>query len=168
MKNIVLTGMPGAGKSTVGVILAKALGMSFCDTDLLIQENEGMKLQEIMDKFGIEHFKSCEEKSILGVNPQNAVVATGGSAVYSDKAMKHLKENGVIVYLKVSTEELCARIKNFSTRGIVGTGSIEEILEDRKALYEKYADITVKCDNLGMEEVVKIVIDELGGYGVCI
>ena len=101
MKNIILIGMPGAGKSTVGVILAKALGMEFCDTDLIIQKNENMLLQDIINNNGIEYFKQCEEKNILTLTCQNTVIATGGSAVYSEKAMAHLKSGGSTVYLSV-------------------------------------------------------------------
>ncbi len=163
MKNIILIGMPGAGKSTVGVILAKSLGMEFCDTDLVIQKNEAMKLQDIIDKYGMDYFKACEEKNILATAFENSVVATGGSAVYGEKAMEHLKSGGVTVYLKVSSLELDSRINNFSTRGIVGSGSIAEIFEERKELYNKYADITVQCDGLNMESAVKSVIDKIGG-----
>lgn len=157
--NIVLIGMPGAGKSTVGVILAKSLGMEFCDTDLLIQKNENMVLQDIIDKYGMEYFKQCEEKSIMAAEYNNCVIATGGSAVYSEAAMKYLKKNGIVVYLSVSPCVLKKRIDNFATRGIIGSGSMEDIFAKRRALYEKYADITVNCDEGNTESNVKAVID---------
>ena len=162
MRNIVLIGMPGAGKSTIGVILAKRLLFDFCDTDLSIQKETGESLCDTIAKIGIEEFILLEEDVICKQEFLNSVVATGGSAVYGEKAMEKLKENGIIVYLKVSPEELQSRIKNIHTRGIAmkeGT-TIKELYEERAPLYEKYADITVECDGRTAEECVDLIVRE--------
>ena len=162
MRNIVLIGMPGAGKSTIGVILAKSLLFDFCDTDLSIQKETGESLCDTIAKIGIEEFILLEEDVIRKQEFSNSVVATGGSAVYGEMAMEKLKENGIIVYLKVSPEELQSRIKNIHTRGIAmkeGT-TIKELYEERAPLYEKYADITVECDGRTAEECVDLIVRE--------
>lgn len=163
MKNVVLIGMPGAGKSTIGVILAKSLLFDFCDTDLSIQKETGEGLCDTISKIGIDGFISLEESVICKQAFTNSVVATGGSAVYGEKAMARLKEDGIIIYLKVSPDELQSRIKNIHTRGIAmkeGT-SINSLYEERAPLYEKYADITVECDGRTAEECVDLIINEL-------
>ncbi len=163
MKNVVLIGMPGAGKSTIGVILAKSLLFDFCDTDLSIQKETGEGLCDTISKIGIDGFISLEESVICKQNFTNSVVATGGSAVYGEKAMARLKEDGIIIYLKVSPDELQSRIKNIHTRGIAmkeGT-SINSLYEERAPLYEKYADITVECDGRTAEECVDLIMNEL-------
>lgn len=164
MKNIVLIGMPGAGKSTIGVVLAKSLLLDFCDTDLSIQKETGESLCDTITRIGIDEFIQLEEDVICKQEFTNSVVATGGSAVYGKKAMKKLKEDGVIVYLKVSPDELRNRIKNIHTRGIAmkeGT-SIFELYEERAPLYEKYADIIVECDGKTAEECVDLIIHRIG------
>ncbi len=156
MKNIVLIGMPGAGKSTIGVLLAKTMLMSFTDTDLLIQKKYSSSLCDIISSKGIDEFLKIENGVICEEDFENSIVATGGSAVYGDEAMKKLKENGIAVYLKLSPAELKKRINNIHTRGIAmkeGT-TIEELYEERAALYEKYADITVECFSLTPEQCV--------------
>ena len=163
MKNIVLIGMPGAGKSTIGVILAKSLLFDFCDTDLSIQKETGESLCNTISKIGIEEFIKLEEEIICQQEFSNSVVATGGSAVYGERAMAKLKEDGIIVYLKVGPEELQNRIKNIRTRGIAmkeGT-TISELYEQRAPLYEKYADITVQCDSKTAEECVDLIIENI-------
>ena len=163
MKNIVLIGMPGAGKSTIGVILAKSLLFDFCDTDLSIQKETGESLCDTISKIGIDEFIKLEERVIYQQDFSDSVVATGGSAVYGEKAMRKLKENGTIVYLKVSPEELQGRIKNIHTRGIAmkeGT-TIPELFEERAPLYEKYADITVECDGKTAEECVDEIVNKI-------
>ena len=162
MRNIVLIGMPGAGKSTIGVILAKSLLFDFCDTDLSIQKETGESLCDTIAKIGIEEFILLEEDVICKQEFLNSVVATGGSAVYGEMAMEKLKENGIIVYLKVSPVELQSRIKNIHTRGIAmkeGT-TIKELYEERAPLYEKYADVTVACDGRTAEECVDLIVRE--------
>ena len=164
MRNIVLIGMPGAGKSTIGVILAKSLLFDFCDTDLSIQKETGESLCDTIAKIGIEEFILLEEDVICKQEFFNSVVATGGSAVYGEKAMEKLKENGIIVYLKVSPDELQSRIKNIHTRGIAmkeGT-TIKQLYGERAPLYEKYADITVECDGRTAEECVDLIVREAG------
>src|SRR5208282_519524 len=118
MQNIILIGMPGAGKSTVGVILAKYLSKDFVDTDLLIQNRHRQSLQDILDLQGYLKLREFEENEILQLNVKNTVIATGRSAVYSEKAINHLKKNGKIVYLKLAKNELLKRINNFESRGI--------------------------------------------------
>lgn len=155
--------MPGAGKSTVGVLLAKSLLLDFCDTDLIIQKNAGDSLCKIIERDGIDKFISLEDKVISEQSFENTVVATGGSAVYGENAMKKLKENSIAVYLKVEPEELCRRIDNIQTRGIAmkkGT-TIQDLYNERAPLYEKYADITVDCARMTPEECVGFIIEKL-------
>ena len=142
MSNIVLIGMPGCGKSTVGVILAKTLGIGFVDTDLIIQQREKRLLQEIIDSDGIEKFLDCEADAVKSMNCENTVVATGGSVVFREDCMKHLKENGKIFFLNVSLPEIKSRLDNINTRGVAADKSqtIDDIFNQRYPLYEKYAD----------------------------
>lgn len=163
MKNIILIGMPGAGKSTVGVILAKSLLMDFTDTDLIIQKKTKKALCDIINEKGTDYFIGLEEEIILGEEFVNSVIATGGSAVYGEKAMQKLKDNGICVYLKVELPELIKRLGDITTRGIAmdkNTG-IPELYELRSPLYEKYADITVNCTGKTPEECVDIAVNEL-------
>lgn len=167
MKNIVLIGLPGAGKSTVGVILAKTLGMRFIDTDILIQENTGRILQTIINKDGTESFLKTEEKNILGLNVTNAVIATGGSAVYSSHAMEHLKSNSIVVYLNISFDEMRKRLKNIRTRGVamIPGQNLRDMVNQRIPLYEQYADITVDCSYGDFEDVVEKVVEKIQKTG---
>jgi shikimate kinase len=160
MKNIILIGMPGAGKSTMGVILAKALRKTFIDADIVIQEHAGRLLQEIIDEEGPEAFLKTEEETILALHCRNAVIATGGSAVFSKKAMEHLKSGGIVMYLHISFEEMEKRLRNITSRGIVlhaGQG-LRSLYNERVPLYEKYADITVDCSDEDFETVVKKIM----------
>ena len=163
MKNIILTGMPGAGKSTVGVILAKTLGMNFIDTDIVLQENEGRILQEIINTDGIDAFLKTEESIIVSLQCENTIIATGGSVVFSDKSMNYLKKKGIIVYLYIGYEELVQRIKNITTRGIVlaADQSLLDLYNQRLPLYEKYADRTIDCSDIDVEKIIEKVIHEL-------
>jgi len=160
MNSIILIGMPGAGKSTVGVILAKALGLRFIDTDILIQERTGRVLQDILDRDGYQEFTKYEEETILSLHPHHAVIATGGSVVRSDAAMAHLKSLGVVVYLRISFHEMEKRLSNITTRGIVllPGQSLRDMYNERAPLYEKYADITIECTDEDFESVVARVI----------
>lgn len=167
MTSIILIGMPGAGKSTVGVILAKALRKTFIDTDIVIQEDAGRLLQDIIDTEGPRAFLEIEESTILSGHFANAVIATGGSVVFSTRAMEHLKNSGVVVYLKISFEEMEKKLRNITTRGIVlvaGQG-LREMYDQRVPLYEKYADRIIDCSDKDFETVVTKVID--GQYQKC-
>lgn len=145
MKSIVLIGMPGSGKSTVGVLLAKQLRRDFVDTDLVIQTETGRALQEILDNEGIPGFLAVEERVILGFAPLGRVVATGGSVVYSESAMAHLGANAVVVYLQCDLKSLEKRLRNLDSRGVVRRAgqSVEELLVEREPLYQKWAQVTV-------------------------
>ena len=163
MKNVVLIGMPGAGKSTIGVLLAKSLLMDFVDTDLIIQKTSGKALCDIINEEGIEKFINIENKVICNEEFVNSVVATGGSVVYGKEAMEKLKADGVTVYLKVNSDELHSRIKNIHTRGIAMKEgqTLDSLYNERAPLYEKYADITVECDKLSPEECVDLIIEKI-------
>lgn len=161
--NIVLVGMSGAGKSTLGVLLAKALAKSFVDTDILIQQRAGKRLQDIIDTDGVEAFMRIEEETVSSLEAENTVIATGGSVVYSEKAMGVLLKEGICVYLHVDFEELSARLSNITTRGIVfkNAHTLREVYEERLPLYEKYADLTVYCTGNSVEESVESIIKNL-------
>lgn len=164
-KNIVLVGMPGAGKSTVGVLLAKELCREFLDTDVLIQTIENVSLQHIVDTRGYLELRAIEERTILGVACQNHVIATGGSAVYSEPAMLHLKKNGLVIFLEITLDEIFRRILNFATRGLARRPdqTIEDLFAERALLYHKYADISVFCDQKSQEDVVGEIRERLAG-----
>ncbi len=158
--NIVLIGMPAAGKSTVGVILAKTLGVGFVDTDLLIQQREKRLLQEIIDTDGIDFFLDAECAAVLAMDCQNAVIATGGSVVFRDAAMQKLKKNGTVVFLDVSLQTVKQRLYNIKTRGVAAdkAQSIDEIYFERLPYYQKYADMTLHADGCSSEEAVSNII----------
>ncbi|MFQ5586400.1 MAG: shikimate kinase [Thermodesulfobacteriota bacterium] len=157
--NITLIGMPGAGKSTVGVIAAKYLSLGFIDTDVLIQVNRHKSLQQIIDESDHINLRRIEEEEILKLQVENHVIATGGSAVYSEAAMAHLLKISMVMFLKVEYEELEKRIHNFETRGIAKAKdqTFRELFNERQVLYNRYAEITVECDTLDQEEVAAIV-----------
>ncbi len=162
MKNIVLIGMPAVGKSTIGVLLAKTLGFAFVDTDLIIQQNTGRLLQDIIDKDGLDAFCIDEERAICSVKAEeNAVIATGGSAVYSREAMLFLKKNGLVYYLSLPSAELSKRLVNIKTRGIAKRpeDTIEDVFKRRAELYAEYADITIECLGKTAEETVAEICD---------
>lgn len=153
--------MPGSGKSTAGVLSAKGLLKNFFDTDLLIQNLEGDLLQNIIDKKGNEYFIQCEENAILSLDISGAVIATGGSVIYSDKAMAHLKKMGKVIYLHLDYDEMMSRINNVSTRGVVirnGT-TFRDMYDDRLNLYKQYADVMIDCNNKSVEETVADIMN---------
>ncbi len=154
--NIVLIGMPGAGKSTVGVLLAKTLGQPFVDTDLIIQEKEKKKLHEIIKEYGIKQFLSIEEEHVLNLDVTDHVIATGGSVIYSSKAIEKLKKNSILIYLQVELEEIERRLKDITTRGIAMEDgvSLKDLYIERENLYVKAADLIIGCSGKTMEEVV--------------
>lgn len=158
--NIVLIGMPGSGKSTCGVLAAKALLKNFFDTYLLLQNLEGKRLQSIINENGIEYFNEAEEKAILSLDIQGTVIATGGSVVYSEKAMAHLRSLGKIIYLRLGYEEMEKRIKNITTRGIVlkEGETLLDMYNERAPLYERYADEILNCDGMTVEETVESIV----------
>lgn len=159
-ENIILIGMPGSGKSTCGVLAAKALLKNFFDTDLLFQGLEEKRLQDIIDDDGIEYFLSAEERAILSLDINATVVATGGSVVYSYKSMEHLKKSGKVIYLHLSYDTMVDRIKNITTRGVVVKegDSLEDMYNERLPMYQKWADVVINCDNNTVEQTVEKIV----------
>lgn len=151
--NLTLIGMPGAGKSTIGIILAKNLGLGFIDTDVLIQINRRKTLQQIIDESGHLNLRAVEEKEILKLDVASHVIATGGSAVYSEKAMAHLQRISRIIFLEIDFEKIEKRIHNFATRGIARADdqTFAELFLERRQLYRKYAEITIDCNAADQE-----------------
>ena len=161
--NIVLIGMPGVGKSTIGVILAKVLGYSFLDADLLIQEQEGKLLHEIIEEKGTDGFIEVENRVNASIRADRVIIATGGSVVYGKEAMEHLKEIGRVVYLKVSYAILEKRLADIKGRGVVlkEGQTLETLFEERSKLYEQYADIEVSEEGLDVEQTVEKLVEAL-------
>lgn len=160
VSNIVLIGMPGAGKSTIGVVLAKKLGMGFVDSDILIQQREKRSLQDIVDAEGYLSLRDIEEEVLLAVRYSHYVIATGGSAVYSARAMANLRQDGLAVYLRLDFAALEQRVRDFHVRGIARRPdqSFFDLFRERTVLYQGYADIVVNCDGRGVEAIC----DEIG------
>lgn len=164
MKNIVLIGMPAAGKTTVGKMLCERLGLGFIDADRAIEGEEDEPLPQIIQRVGAEGFIKIEERVNLGLRCERCVIATGGSAVYSERAMRFLKESGTLVYLKISKDEVLKRIPSFQKRGVVMRGdicSLAQLYDERAPLYERYADITVDCGRQSVTETVDAVLNAL-------
>lgn len=163
MKNIVLIGMPGVGKSTAGVVLAKVLGYEFIDADLIIQQQEGKLLREIIAEVGTDGFIEVENRVNSQIEVEKSVIATGGSVVYGKEAMQHLREIGTVVYLKVSYDILEKRLHDIKGRGVVlkDGQDLRGLYEERVPLYEKYADITVCEDNLNVEQTIEKITEQL-------
>ncbi len=153
--------MPGAGKSTIGIILAKNLSCGFIDTDVLIQINQQKSLQQIMDESDHLQLRKIEEEEVVKLNIENHIIATGGSVAYSNKAMVHLKQISTVIFLEVAFEDITNRIKNFDTRGIAKAEdqTFKELFDERQVLYKKYADIIFTCDDKSQEEIAL----EIGG-----
>ena len=165
MKNIVLIGMPGVGKSTIGVILAKELGYQFVDADLLIQKQEKRLLKEIISEEGIEGFIAIENQVNASIEANRTVIATGGSVVYGREAMEHLGTIGTVVYLELPYEDVAERLGDLNARGVTlqPGQTLKDLYEERTPLYEKYAHITVKCHGKMLREVVAEVAKAVTG-----
>lgn len=164
-ENIVLIGMPGVGKSTVGVILAKVLGYQFIDADLVIQKRENRLLHEIISEEGLDGFLKAEENAnvYIAQNEDKSIVATGGSVVYCEKAMQELKKTGRVIYLELEYDQLKKRLGNLKGRGVVlkDGQDLRGLYEERIPLYEKYADLTVNEKNLDVEQTLQKIVDRL-------
>lgn len=161
--NIVLIGMPGGGKSTVGVILAKMIGYQFTDADLLIQKQEGKLLHEIIAEKGTDGFIEIEERVNASIEASHTIIATGGSVVYGKKAMEHLSRIGTVVYLKVPYDTLEKRLEDIKGRGVVlkEGQTLRTLYDERTPLYEKYADIEISEDGLNVEQTVEKLLERL-------
>ena len=161
--NIILIGMPGCGKSTVGVVLAKHMGYRFIDSDLLIQEREHRLLSEIIEQEGLDRFDQIEEEVNASIEAEHAVIATGGSVVYGPKAMEHLRNIGTVVYLKQNLRVLQRRLRNLKGRGVVlkEGQTLADLYKERTVLYEKYADITVDQYKQTIQQTLKAVQEAL-------
>lgn len=161
--SIVLIGMPGAGKSTVGVLLAKALSRDFLDTDVYIQAKQGRTLQEIIDQDGLPAFCRIEERHVRSLRCRSSVIATGGSVVYSPAAMARLQASGIIIHLDLDLNALEKRLTDLSSRGVVmGPGqTLPQLFAEREPLYRKYADLTIDCAGCTHEEIVAMMVRRL-------
>ncbi len=166
--NIILVGMPGAGKSTIGVLLAKRIAFSFIDSDVNIQLKTGESLQETMDRDGYIRLREIEEEVLVELNVENSVVSTGGSAVYGDKAMINLKKDGIVIFIKASLQELKCRVTNYENRGIARRPdqSFQELFDERDLLYNRYSDISVNSVKGQQDEMVEEIISKLRDKGL--
>lgn len=163
--NLIFIGMPASGKSTVGVVVAKQLGKRFVDSDLLIQEQEGKLLREIIAEVGEEEFLKIESQVNCNINVVNSVISPGGSVIYCEEAMEHFKKIGTIVYLKVSFQTIKRRIKDPKKRGVVlrTDQTLRNLYDERVRLYEKYADITISEDGCRIDETIVNVLNAVEG-----
>lgn len=161
--NIILIGMPGVGKSTLGVILAKVIGYHFVDADIVIQQQEGKLLKDIIEEKGVEGFIQIEDRINSEINSKKSVISTGGSVVYGENAMKHYKNIGKILYLKLGYDQIAKRLGDIRNRGVVlkEGQSLAGLYDERCVLYEKYADITVDETGLGIEATLDEVLKAL-------
>ena len=157
MANIVLIGMPGCGKSTVGVLLAKALRMRFLDTDVVFQAQQSKKLQEMINEIGIDAFLNMEEACVCGIECEDTVIATGGSVVYGKKAMQHLHQHGLVVYIRLPYEEIEKRLSNLATRGVTlrAGQTLRDLYDERIPLYEAEADLVFDASKREIEQSVQ-------------
>lgn len=161
--NIILIGMPGCGKSTVGVVLAKALGMDFIDTDLVIQRSRNQRLHQIIEQLGDEGFRALENQVLAGLNVNHHIIATGGSAVYGQEAMEHLRGLGTVVYISLEYEQIRDRLGDLHARGVsMKPGqTLRDLYNERTPLYEQWADVTLHCDGLRIREIVANLREKL-------
>ena len=164
--NIVLTGMPAVGKSTIGVLLAKRLGLAFVDTDITLQTSEGKSLQELIQTYGLEQFCDLEAGHILSLDIRSSVIATGGSVVYRKAAMRHLGRSGVVVYLEIDLANLEVRLRDIDARGVVYAPgqSLADLYAERLPLYRSTADVTVPASGISPDQLVSRIIAALGDY----
>lgn len=168
MNNIILIGMPGVGKSTIGVVLAKILGYRFVDSDLVIQEREGRLLHEIISEEGVDGFIKIENDINASLDVERSIIATGGSVVYGREAMEHLKSIGTVVYLKLSFEQIDSRLGNIKGRGVVlrEGQTLRKLYDERTVLYEQHADIVVDEEELNIEETIERVLEAVKQDGM--
>ena len=161
--NIILIGMPGAGKSTVGVILAKRIGFHFIDTDLLIQAQEKCRLQQIIDTQGLENFRKIEEQMLLELHTEHSIIATGGSVVYSEKGLEALGKTGLLIYIQVSLTALQKRVADMGQRGLVMAKeqTFEQLYQERTPLYEKFTKLTISGEGINAEQVAAMIEKEI-------
>ena len=162
-KNIILIGMPGAGKSTVGVILAKRIGFHFIDTDLIIQAQEKCRLQQIIDAHGLQNFRKIEEQMLLNLQVEHSIIATGGSVVYSEKGLKALGRTGPLIYIQVSLTALQKRIADMGQRGLVMSKgqTFEQLYQERTPLYEKFSELTISGEGVNAEQVAAKIEEDI-------
>lgn len=158
--NIILIGMPGSGKSTIGPRLANMLDMDFLDTDEIIREKEGMELKDIVNRFGHERFLEIQETAALNINVRRCVIATGGSIVYSDAAMRHFKDTGKVVYLKVRFEDVTQRLASGRRFARRRDQSLHDVYNERVCLYERYADIGIDCTGKDINAVLDEIVEK--------
>jgi len=163
MNNIILIGMPGSGKSSLGVVLAKKIGFGFIDSDLVIQEREGMTLERIIEKHGDAGFIQIENEVNCSISPHHTVIATGGSAVYGKEAMEHLRQIGTVIYLKLDYADISRRLSDIKGRGVVlkDGQTLKDLYDERVVLYEKYADITIAEDGLNVEQTIEKIVAQI-------
>lgn len=168
MSNIILIGMPGVGKSTVGVVLAKRMGYRFVDSDLVIQEQTGKLLHQMISENGTDGFLAIEDRINASLKADNTVIATGGSAVYGKTAMAHFRDIGRIVYLFLPFEELKERLGDLSERGVVlkPGQDLQGLLEERMPLYERYQEIEIDCSQKQIREIVEEIVEKLSAAGL--
>ena len=163
MNNIILIGMPGSGKSSIGVVLAKKIGFGFIDSDLVIQQREGMTLERIIEKHGDAGFIQIENEVNCSISPHHTVIATGGSAVYGKEAMEHLRQIGTVIYLKLDYADIDRRLSDIKGRGVVlkDGQTLKDLYDERVVLYEKYADITIAEDGLNVEQTIEKIVAQI-------
>lgn len=162
--NVILIGMPTSGKTTIGTALSAAIGYGYIDSDSVIVARAGKNLRELIEEMGNEKYLDFEAKVNAELAANRCVIATGGSAIYRENGMKKLRENGTVVYLKMSYEEMCKRLGDLKVRGVVLKEgfTLRDMYEERLPLYEKYADVTVELEGKTIEESVQAVVEALG------